>query len=148
MDTHEIRLSCALDLTEGQRPGHAARTCLIGMRLADEVGLGSDERSALFYGLLLKDLGCSSNAARFAALFAADDHTVKAGLKTMDWTQVHLNLAFIMRHVAPGQFWMRRVWQALAMLLEGPAGAKEVVRTRCERGADIARLLGFTNDTV
>jgi putative nucleotidyltransferase with HDIG domain len=154
-DTHTIRLSevlaglsCALDLTEGQRPGHAARTCLIGMRLADEIGLPSDERSSLFYGLLLKDLGCSSNAARFAALFAADDHTVKADLKTIDWTQVHLNLAFIMRHVAPGQFWMRRVWQALAMLREGPAGAKEVVRTRCERGADIARLLGFTTDTV
>jgi HD-GYP domain-containing protein (c-di-GMP phosphodiesterase class II) len=141
-------LSCALDLTEGQRPGHAARSCLIGMRLADEIGLQSDQRSALFYGLLLKDLGCSSNAARFAALFAADDHTVKAGLKTVDWTQVHLNLAFIMRNVAPGQFWMRRVWQTLAMLREGPAGAKEVVRTRCERGADIARLLGFTPETV
>lgn len=141
-------LSCALDLTEGQRPGHAARSCLIGMRLADVVGLPSDQRSSLFYGLLLKDLGCSSNAARFAALFAADDHTVKAGLKTVDWTQVHLNLAFIMRNVAPGQFWMRRVWQTLAMLREGPAGAKEVVRTRCERGADIARLLGFTKETI
>jgi putative nucleotidyltransferase with HDIG domain len=154
-DTHTIRLSevlaglsHALDLTEGQRPGHSARSCLIGMRLADEIGLGSDARSALFYGLLLKDLGCSSNAARFAVLFAADDQTVKAGLKTVDWTHVHLNLAFIMRHVAPGQFWMRRVWRALAMLREGPAGAKEVVRTRCERGADIARLLGFTHDTV
>ena len=35
-----------------------------------------------FYGLslLLKDLGCSSNAARFAALFAADDHGVKMGM--------------------------------------------------------------------
>lgn len=141
-------LSCALDLTEGQRPGHAARSCLIGMRIADEIGLPSEQRSALFYALLLKDLGCSSNAARFAALFAADDHVVKAGLKTVDWTQVHLNLAFIMRNVAPGHFWMRRVWQTLAMLREGPAGAKDVVRTRCERGADIARLLGFTKETV
>ena len=32
-------LSYALDLTEGEPPGHAARSCMIGMRLADELGL-------------------------------------------------------------------------------------------------------------
>ena len=31
-------LSCALDITEGQPPGHAVRTCLIGMRIAERVG--------------------------------------------------------------------------------------------------------------
>ena len=141
-------LSCALDLTEGQRPGHAARSCLIGMRIADALALPVGQRSALFYALLLKDLGCSSNAARFAALFAADDHGVKMGVKTVDWTQVHSNLAFIMRNVAPGQFWMRRVWQTLAMVRQGPAIAREMIQTRCERGAEIARLLAFAPETV
>jgi HD-GYP domain-containing protein (c-di-GMP phosphodiesterase class II) len=61
-------LSMALDLTEGQRPGHSVRSCAIGMRLAEVLGLSKDERSALFYALLMKDLGCSSNASRFAAL--------------------------------------------------------------------------------
>ncbi len=61
-------LSYALDITEGQRPGHAVRTCLIGMRLAEAIGLPGDERGPLFYALLLKDLGCSSNAARLCAL--------------------------------------------------------------------------------
>ena len=28
-------LSCALDIAEGEPPGHAARSCLIGMRVAD-----------------------------------------------------------------------------------------------------------------
>ncbi len=32
-------LSYALDLTEGEPPGHAVRTCMIGMRLAQELGL-------------------------------------------------------------------------------------------------------------
>jgi hypothetical protein len=31
-------LSYALDLTEGQRAGHAVRSCLIGMRLAESIG--------------------------------------------------------------------------------------------------------------
>ena len=50
-------LSYALDLTEGQRPGHSVRSCLIGMRIADVIGLAPDQRSALFYALLMKDLG-------------------------------------------------------------------------------------------
>src|SRR6185503_8630826 len=57
-------LSYALDLTEGEPPGHAVRTCMIGMRLAQELGLGEDERADLFYALLLKDAGCSANSAK------------------------------------------------------------------------------------
>jgi putative nucleotidyltransferase with HDIG domain len=141
-------LSFALDLTEGQRPGHSVRSCLIGMRIAEVIGLSRDQRSALFYALLMKDLGCSSNAARFAALFAADDHRLKADLKTINWSNALESFRFVARSVAPGHFWLRRTWQALAVLSRGPKGAREVVETRCERGADIARLLGFEYETV
>jgi HD-GYP domain-containing protein (c-di-GMP phosphodiesterase class II) len=140
-------LSYALDLTEGQREGHAARSCLIGMRLADVVGLSQDDRSSLFYALLMKDLGCSSNAARFAALFAADDHDVKNAIKTIDWTRASEAFRLVTRSVAPGAFWLTRVWQTMAVLARGPEGARGVVRTRCERGADIAKMLGFTDAT-
>jgi len=78
-------LSYALDLTEGQRPGHAVRSSLIGMRLARQLGMSEEQQSHLFYALLMKDLGCSSNAARFAVLFGANDHDVKADLKTTNW---------------------------------------------------------------
>jgi putative nucleotidyltransferase with HDIG domain len=141
-------LSYALDLTEGQRPGHAVRSCVIGMRLADEIGLADDQRTSLFYALLMKDLGCSSNAARFAALFAADDHQLKADLKTIDWSRALTSFRYVATSVAPGQSWPRRVWRALAVFARGPEGAREVVRTRCERGADIAKLLRFSDDTV
>ena len=101
---HEVRLSevlaglsYALDLTEGQREGHAVRSCLIGMRIAEVIGLTREERSSLFYALLMKDLGCSSNAARFAALFAADDHGLKHALKTIDWSRASESFRFVMR---------------------------------------------------
>ena len=141
-------LSYALDLTEGQREGHAIRSCLIGMRIARELRLPSEQQSALFYALLMKDLGCSSNAARFAVLFGADDHRVKADLKTTDWPKAVEAFRFVARNVAPGQFWLTRAFQLLAVLTRGPDGAREVVLTRCERGADIARMLGFHDDTV
>src|SRR6187401_2538622 len=133
-------LSSALDLTEGQRPGHAARTCLIGSRIAATLGLPAEDRTALFYALLMKDLGCSSNAARFAALFGAHDHDVKSAIKTIDWTRASEAFRLVTRSVAPGAFWLQRVWQTMAVLSRGPEGPRDVVRTRCERGADIAKM--------
>ena len=141
-------LSFALDLTEGQRPGHAVRSCLIGMRLGEIIGLTEDQRASLFHALIMKDLGCSSNAARFAALFAADDHRLKTNLKNIDWSNALESFRFVASNVAPGAFWLRRVWQMLAVLSRGPKGAREVVETRCERGAEIAGLLRFSDDTI
>jgi len=118
------------------------------MRLAEVIGLPRDQRSSLFYALLLKDLGCSSNASRFAALFAADDHTLKASLTHTNWSKPLQSFRFVARSVAPGHFWLRRVWQALAVFSRGQEGARDVVLTRCERGAEIARMLGFADETV
>ncbi len=123
-------LSYALDLTEGQRPGHSVRSCLIGMRIAEQIGLSRDEKSALFYALLMKDLGCSSNAARFAALFGDHDHDLKTDLKHIDWSQALTSFRFVLRHAAPGRGLLSRAWRLLAIISQGPEGAREVVRTR------------------
>lgn len=98
-------LSYALDVTDGHDLAHAVRTCVIGMRLADEVGLEVEARSALFYGLLLKDAGCSSNAAKVAALYGADDHRVKRNVGRANSSPTALNspaTAGTMAFVAPG----------------------------------------------
>ena len=141
-------LSTALDLTEGQRPGHSVRSCAIGMRLTEVLGLSKELRSALFYALLMKDLGCSSNASHFATLFAADDQTLKTRLSLVNWSRALESFRFVAESVAPGLAWNRRVWQALAVFSKGPKGARDVVLTRCERGAEIAQMIGFANETV
>lgn len=118
------------------------------MRVADALALPADLRESLFYALLMKDLGCSSNAARFAALFGHDDHEIKAALATLDWRSPIEAFRFVATNVAPGQSWARRAWHLFGLAVNGPAGARALVQTRCERGADIARLLGLSNDTV
>jgi HD-GYP domain-containing protein (c-di-GMP phosphodiesterase class II) len=135
-------MSCALDLTEGQPRGHAARTCLIGMRIATELRLPARERSDLYYALLLKDAGCSSNAAATVDFFGSDDHAVKRNLKTVDWQRgLHATLYGI-RNAAVGRGFRARVRQLLRM--RGRAGAgTELIRIRCERGAEIVRKMGF-----
>ena len=74
-------LSYALDLTEGQAPGHSVQSCLIGMRLAREIGMPVDLQADLYYALLLKDAGCSSNASRLFHIIHSDEIKAKGNLK-------------------------------------------------------------------
>lgn len=141
-------LSYALDLTEGHRPGHAVRSCLIGMRLAEVLALPRDQRSTLFYALLMKDLGSSSNAAGFAALLGSHDHDLKTNLKLVDWSHAGETFRFVSNHAAPGQFMLRRLWRIMAVMSRGPEGAREIIRTRCERGAELATMIGLNGETA
>ena len=140
-------LSHALDLTGGQPFGHTVRTCLIGMRLAEELGLPVAERSALYYALLLKDAGCSSNAAQMSALFGADDRAVKPRMKLVD---LHGRLGRAIetfRCAGLGGSWYRHVRQFLA-IARTPDVARDLIRIRCDRGAEITRRLGFPESTA
>ena len=71
-------LSTALDLTEGQLPGHSVRTCYLASRLALRLGLSDHDRANLYYAALLKDAGCSTNAAAISQIFGGDDIALKA----------------------------------------------------------------------
>lgn len=136
-------LSHALDITEGQPRGHAERSCVIGMRLASELGLDNDTRSSIFYALLLKDAGCSSNAAKIAALFGADDATVKSTRRLTDQDSTWQALAHTVRSVAPGCSPLVKARRVGALLRFGRAGASSLVELRCERGAAVARAIGL-----
>ena len=140
-------LSYALDLTEGQLPGHTNRTCVIGMRLGEELGLPPAEKTALYFALLLKDAGCSSNAAKMAALFGSDDRLVKQRMKLVDWHQpVELALRTA-QLCGVGQSVGDRVRHFLG-IARTPDVTREVMQIRCDRGADIALGLGFPGATA
>ena len=66
-------LSHALDMNEGSAKGHSIRTCMIGMRIGEAAGLAPEALADLYYALLLKDAGCSSNASRMASLFGSEE---------------------------------------------------------------------------
>jgi HD-GYP domain-containing protein (c-di-GMP phosphodiesterase class II) len=135
-------LSHALDLTEGQPLGHTVRSCIIGMRIAEALDLAAGDRSALYYALLLKDAGCSSNAARMSALFGSDDRFVKPRIKVVDWHK-RLQLAFATATtVARGGSLIDRARHFMIMARADDL-TNELIAIRCERGAGIASRLGF-----
>jgi putative nucleotidyltransferase with HDIG domain len=136
-------LSYALDLTEGQPMGHSVRTTMIGMKIGTQLGLSDDQRSALFYTLLLKDLGCSSNASRLSNLFGADDRILKQAHKLIDWTDSRDVARYAMKHSMAGESRLRRAVHALSMGRKAKGIGREMIATRCERGAEIARTLSL-----
>jgi putative nucleotidyltransferase with HDIG domain len=141
-------LSHALDITEGQPPGHAVRTCVIGMRIAEVLGLHPRDRSALFYTLLLKDLGCSSNAARLAKIFRADDLSLKRAHKLTDWTNGKDSARYALAHARANRGALARAWQTVLIGLREKGSGREMTETRCERGAEIATMLGLNTQTA
>ena len=152
--SHEIALSeligalsSALDIAEGEPPGHAERSCLIGMRLADELGLDDGARSDLFYALLLKDAGCSANSSHMAALFGADDQVAKRTSKLVDWSRPLSAFVWSVKTVAPEGTLTERTERLRAIRNEGHV-TRSLMRARCHRGAEIARKLGFSDGTA
>ena len=141
-------LSVALDLTEGQPEGHAMRGAMIGMRLAEGLQLSTADRSALFYALLLKDLGCSSNAAKMSYLFGADDHLLKRNTKTIDWGKASEKIKYAWKNAAPGGSVVDKLLRLAALARSGPEGEMKIVEIRCARGAEIARRLQFPEATA
>jgi len=141
-------LSVALDITQGHPQGHCMRTALIGMRLAVELKLPADDRAALFYALLLKDLGCSSNAAKVTYLFGADDHRVKRSARLTNWTKPGASLKCCWNNCAPRGGTIERLLKLAAVARHGKSGAIKLTEIRCQRGADIARLLQLPEATA
>ena len=140
-------LSHALDMTEGQPKGHSIRSCMIGMRLGEEAGLDPNQLAELYYALLLKDAGCSSNASRIAALFGSDDQYVKSRLKAVDWHN-RRQLALETWHTMArgGTVWSRML-HFFGIAQQGDV-TRQLIASRCERGGSIARRLGFPEGTA
>jgi putative nucleotidyltransferase with HDIG domain len=142
-------LSYALDLTEGQPMGHSVRACIIGMRIAQHIGLPLEDQGDLYYSLLLKDAGCSSNASRLFHILSADEIRAKGDVKTTDWTKVGWDsLQYAISHVATGAPFLERVRTLLRVAVTQQRDSCELVKIRCERGSSVARRMGFSENVA
>ena len=141
-------LSYALDLTEGLPAGHSLRCCWVGMHVGRQMGMDSEALSHLYYTLLLKDAGCSSNAARLFELYGADDRQVKRDFKQVDTDSLMRLGRFVLSHVGVGKSLHERISRILKLAQNGEEFATELIATRCERGANISIQLGFDEDVA
>lgn len=136
-------LSHALDITEGQPVGHCVRCCWIGMHIGREIGLPEKDLWELYYTLLLKDLGCSSNAARICELYLTDDLEFKRAYKQVGDSLPQV-VRFVLQHTGLQAGLAERFKSVLNIFKNGPDISQQLIQTRCQRGAEIARLLRFS----
>ena len=136
-------LSHALDLTEGQPPGHCTRCAWIGGHVGRALGLDEASLVDLHFTLLLKDLGCSSNAARICELYLADDLSFKRDFKLMDGSP-GAALRFVLAQTGLGASLGERFRAIVNILQNGGEIVTELIETRCHRGADIAAKMRFS----
>lgn len=135
-------LSYALDMTEGQPKGHCMRCAFVGTAVGRRLGLSSRELWELYYTLLLKDLGCSSNAARICELYLTDDLQFKRDFKLVGSSLPQV-VRFVLTHTGLKAGLADRFRATLDIFQNGGEIAHELIQTRCQRGADIARQLRF-----
>src|SRR6516164_406706 len=66
-------LSTASDLALGMTQGHAARSCYLGMAIADRLNLSLEEKTTVYYSELLMDAGCTAWAGYVATAIMGDE---------------------------------------------------------------------------
>jgi HD-GYP domain-containing protein (c-di-GMP phosphodiesterase class II)/DNA-binding CsgD family transcriptional regulator len=136
-------LACGSALAVAEPMEHGTNTAFVGARLGRALGLGAADLEAVFYGALIKDVGCSACSAVIAPFFP-DDQLVPAlhmvvvdmdGPRSMaGWarSQLRLDTALPSRLARLAAFATR--W--------GPV-TRELMTAHCEIAADFAAGLGF-----
>lgn len=140
-------LSYALDMVEGQPAGHCVRCCWIGIHIGRELGLSEREISELYYTLLMKDVGCSSNAARICQLYMTDDISFKRDFMTVNGSLPQV-LRFVLSHTGMNANLADRFRALVHIFQNGGQIAQELMETRCDRGAEIARKMRFPENVA
>jgi HD-GYP domain-containing protein (c-di-GMP phosphodiesterase class II) len=131
-------ISLATDLGTGQPVEHALRTCLLSMRVADELGLGREAASEVYYVALLRFLGCTADAPE-TAYYGGGDHTgLNAAMAPVFMGSSSEVVRRLARNVGHGEPAVRRA----RLLREAMLDARSVV-SHCEVGARLATRLGM-----
>jgi HD-GYP domain-containing protein (c-di-GMP phosphodiesterase class II) len=129
-------LSLGIDLGFGQPMEHVLRQCLIALRLAEAMGLGDDERAAVYYTALLINVGCHTDAHEQAKWFGDD-----IALKAIKYDHENRSLrmaASSMRFLGSGHPPLHRFRLGLEFVLSGHREVDDMIAHH----AAIARTLG------
>jgi HD-GYP domain-containing protein (c-di-GMP phosphodiesterase class II) len=134
-------LSLAIDLGTGQAMEWVMRCCLLGVRLAEALGMSEDERRDVYYLTLLRHLGCTSNSTNDAELFG--DELGLAELMSADATNMPQMMRLLFRLVGKDQPPLQRARTLARVLYAGPDITKDIHAGHCDVAQHLSDTLGF-----
>jgi putative nucleotidyltransferase with HDIG domain len=110
-------LTYALDLASNESSGHTLRTCILGMELGQRLFLAPEHMSDLYYALLLKDVGTTSNSVELCELLGMDETLCRHAVRVFDWTRIEWpQLRFVWLHSFLGYPWRQRLSKIFGLL--------------------------------
>ncbi|MBM2832772.1 MAG: C-di-GMP phosphodiesterase class, partial [Dehalococcoidia bacterium] len=136
--------SLASDLAMGLHTEHGARSCYIGMHIAQELGLSLEQRTDLYYAELLKDAGCTTWTSQLASFWLVDELAAKQDLQFFRNARNPLDVvSWLMKYVATGAPFPTRAAHILDFLVKGREFMREGFESACHVAARIAQRLGM-----
>ncbi|MGH2992739.1 MAG: HD domain-containing phosphohydrolase [Solirubrobacterales bacterium] len=133
-------MSLATDLGIGQPMEQVIRSCLVGLRIAERLGLDESERAVVYYVALLAWVGCHADSHEQAAWFG-DDIAFRADAHQTELTGLS-GAGLLLRHAGSGSPPLRRARLAAGLLTPGHM-VKEMDMTHCLVAGQFAARLGL-----
>jgi HD-GYP domain-containing protein (c-di-GMP phosphodiesterase class II) len=138
-------LSLGVDLGFDQPMEHVLRQCVIGLRLADRLGLDDEQRATLYYTALLVNVGCHSDAHEQAKWFG-DDIAMKAVKYRHDSRSLR-GVAAGIRLVGAGRPPLHRIRVGLEFALGGYREVDGMIERHAALARSLAAELGLDDAT-
>jgi hypothetical protein len=140
-------LLCALSygagLAAAERMEHGTNTAFVGIQLGRALGLGTDSMEAVFYGALLKDVGCGACGAVLTPFLAEDRRAPLLGLNLVDLHSPRSMVAWAMDGLRLDPSLPGRLARLAAFASQCGSVAHEAMAAHCEIAADFTVRLGF-----
>lgn len=137
-----MALSLATDFGMGQPMEWALRSCLLGLGLGKEAGLGEPALSDVYYLSLLHYIGCTADSHGSAEVFG-DEISAAGRFATLDAGKPSELAGFVIHNVGAGQRPLRRARTLASTLAAGKNWARESSIGRCEVAEHLAERLGL-----
>jgi HD-GYP domain-containing protein (c-di-GMP phosphodiesterase class II) len=134
-------LSLGIDLGFGQPMEHVLRQCLIALRMCELVGLGDEERVAVYYSALLVNVGCHADAYE-QAYWCGDDIALKATKYEHEPFSIG-DIAATVRLLGSGSTPLHRVRVAFDFAISGRKEVDGMIAGHARLARSLAEELGL-----
>jgi hypothetical protein len=140
-------LSAAADLALGMPEGHAARSCYLGMAIADRLGLSLKEKATVYYSELLMDAGCTAWAGYVATAIMGDEIEARRDFYFYRDARNPLDvLGWLQRYMAVGAPAHIRARHILDFTMHGKEFQREGLQNTAEVACHFAERLGMPDE--
>ncbi len=125
-------LSIATDLGAGLTQGTAMCTAVLAVRVGRKLNLPNDDLIAIYYGAMLRFIGCTSNSTEVASMGCGEDGQLLHSLGMCDWTNQEDLEHALNKYFHPAVSDEVRE-ESIAAISEGYEGIKDATPPHCEQ---------------